>query len=172
MFRGECDHPLLNNPLNVDTPQNNNLLNNIRKFINDLRWNFTSENNQTSEEQINSKYSGDYKYNVPEDMIKNNFRTKLSFVTKKYNDIKNNIHKTLKNNKELTSKNFNIENWKNSYLKSSYDYYYSDDYYDSYDDDDDCNGYDDYGGYYKNENSGNEYAKQLITVRYGIYINN
>ena len=67
---------------------------------------------------------------------------------------------------------FNIENWKSSYLKSSDDYYYSDDYYDYHDDDDDCNGYDDYGGYYKNENSANEYAKQLITVRYGIYINN
>jgi hypothetical protein len=119
---------------------------------------------------MSSTYSGDYKYNVPEDMIKDDILIDYSSVTDKYNDIKTDIYQILKNNNELTSKNFNIENWKNSYLKFHYDNYDDDSDYD--DDDDDCNGYDEYGGYYKKENSGNEYAKQLITVRYGIYINN
>lgn len=150
--------------------QNKSLLCNIRSFINHLRLDFAYSTRKSDEDKMSSTYSGDYKYNVPEDMIKDDILIDYSSVTDKFNDIKTNIYQILKNNNELTPKKFNIENWKNSYLKFHYDNY--DDDSDYYDDDDDCNGYDEYGGYYKKENSGNEYAKQLITVRYGIYINN
>ena len=149
--------------------QNKSLLCNIRSFINDLRLDFAYSTRKSDEDKMSSTYSGDYKYNVPEDMIKDDILIDYSSVTDKFNDIKTNIYQILKNNNELTPKKFNIENWKNSYLKFHYDNYDDDS---DYDDDDDCNGYDEYGGYYKKENSGNEYEKQLITVRYGIYINN
>ena len=50
--------------------------------------------------------------------------------------------------------------------------YYAGDGYDSYDEyrDDisDCNGYDEWGGFYKEDKS-SKYDREVITVRYGLY---
>ena len=131
--------------------------------------------------RMGKKYDDIYKYKLPtkysHKIFQNNssyYKDRRSFTIepcKDYGNILKEIEKILNEGGEYIPSKFNIENWKKKYHK--YTYYGNDDYYDSYsddyyDNDDDCNGYDEWGGFYKKE-EGSKYNREIITVRYGLY---
>ena len=128
--------------------------------------------------RMGKKYDDTYKYKLPikyaHKVFENRsyYKDRKSFTIepcKDYENILKEIEKILNGGGEYIPSKFNIENWKKKYHK--YHYYGNDDYYseeDYYDRDDDCNGYDEWGGFYKKEES-SKYNREIITVRYGLY---
>ena len=134
------------------------------------------EDKKIKERYLNSSYY----FDEPESYIKKNIYTYNSKKnmyekrvirdkTKLYNEVIEEIKHQLDSNDELKPSSFNIEDWKMKYYKYTY---YAGDGYDSYedyrDDDTDCNGYDEWGGFYKEDKS-SKYDREVITVRYGLY---
>lgn len=137
------------------------------------------EDKKIKERYLNSSYY----FDEPELYIKKNIYTYNEETPKKcmyekrvtreqtklYNEVIKEIKQNLDLNDELKPSSFNIEDWKMKYYKYTY---YAGDGYDSYEDyrdyESDCNGYDEWGGFYK-EDTSSKYDREVITVRYGLY---
>ena len=150
-----------------------NLLNNIHNILSVM---LDGSNLLDNSNKMIKKYKNIYKYKLPNKyahIIQNTSLSKYFSIhpCQDYENILTEIKEILNSCDEYIPSKFNIENWKKKYHK--YTYYGND-----YDEDDkeidyqrrreNCNGYDCWGGFYKEEEN-SKYNREIITVRYGLY---
>jgi hypothetical protein len=150
-----------------------NLLNNIHNILSVM---LDGSNLLDNSHRMIQKYKNTYQYKLPNKyahIIEKNIDCKKGipkylniYPCQDYENILKEIEKILNNGGEYIPSKFNIENWKKKYHK--YTYYGNDSHSDYYDYDEDCNGYDEWGGFYKEEEN-SKYNREIVTVRYGLY---